>query len=87
MKKKKMSRVEITVDNGILNINQGSMEWYERMATLRKIHRLTQEQAAELCLTHHKNYWQWERGRVKPSLENQQVIAIAFGVTVAVIFN
>lgn len=84
---KKLSRAEIITSNGMISINHSALEWYERMSYLRRIHGFTQEQAAALCLTNHKNYWQWERGRVKPNLENQKVIAIAFGVTVAMIFN
>lgn len=86
MQKNNLSKVEITLD-GKMKIDYKDKGWYQKLSHLRKVHGLTQVEAAKICFTHHKNYWQWENGKVKPSYENQEVIALAFGVTVSWLFS
>lgn len=86
MRKDNLSKVEITRD-GMVKIDYKDMGWHQRLSNIRKVHGLTQVEAAKMCLTNHKNYWQWEKGKIKPSNENQEVIALAFGVTVSWLFS
>ena len=61
--------------------------WYKKMQLLRVANGWSQFQAGEKCSTYHKNYWQWEKGEIYPSLRNRKIIARVFGVKIEYIFN
>lgn len=71
----------LIAEKGMVRINHEHLPWNKRLRILRKISEITQEQAAQLCSTHAKNYWLWEKGWVEPNDENKKIIAKAFQVS------
>lgn len=58
-----------------------------RLHHLRKKHHLSQEQVAELVSTTRQAVSQWENGKAVPSLENLNILARHYGVTLDYLVN
>lgn len=64
-----------------------SASWNEKIKLLRIAKGWTQNKAADRCGAAQKAYWDWEKGKRYPRLNNRRAIAMAFGVTEKDIFN
>jgi transcriptional regulator with XRE-family HTH domain len=63
------------------------MSMENRLQHLRKKHHLSQEQVAELVNTTRQTVSQWENGKSVPSLENLNILARHYGVTLDYLVN
>ena len=63
------------------------MSMANRLQHLRKKHHLSQEQVAELVNTTRQTVSQWENGKSVPSLENLNILARHYGVTLDYLVN
>lgn len=58
------------------------MAFPDRLKELRKKHRLTQKQLANILYIDQTAISYWENGKTKPDFENQQLLADYFGITI-----
>ena len=63
------------------------MSMANRLQHLRKKHHLSQEQVAELVNTTRQTVSQWENEKSVPSLENLNILARHYGVTLDYLVN
>lgn len=63
------------------------MSMANRLHHLRRKHHLSQEQVAELVNTTRQTISQWETGKSVPSLENLNILARHYGVTLDYLVN
>jgi DNA-binding XRE family transcriptional regulator len=65
----------------------GKLPWYKKIAVLRAVKGLNQEQAAEICGTTRKHFYRWEQGKAYPRENSKRAIARAFELPVEEIFG
>lgn len=58
------------------------MSFANRLKELRKQHKLTQKQLADILFLDQTSISYWENGKTKPDFENQQLLADYFNVTI-----
>lgn len=59
-----------------------TLNFPDRLKELRKKHRLTQKQLANILYIDQTAISYWENGKTKPDFENQQLLADYFGITI-----
>lgn len=64
-----------------------NLPWYDKIKILRIANGLSQEEAAEKCMTNQKMWWNWETGKNYPRKINRHAIAKIFDVDMKDIFE
>lgn len=64
-----------------------NLPWNEKIKVLRTAKGWTQAEAAEICSTNQKMYWNWEKGKNYPRIHSQRIISRAYNVHISEIFS